>query len=191
MSAPQQCQSCIKCPKGPSQAMCAGCEQWFCRKHFLEHHEELVRRMDDLTVEHDQLQHHLLADDIDRLHPLLARVDQWRAEAIERIDQVAKEVREQLTNLLCQCKSHVQESLRRITHELQESRRMENYTEIDLTKWMNQLKELKEQLDGPTPIEMKNDRVGALSTDIPMITLFTAQDEGKLKLLAGHQRSTR
>ena len=135
--------------------------------------------MDDLTVEHDQLQHHLLADDNDRLHPLLARVDRWRAEAIERIDQAAKEVREQLADLLGQWKRHVQESLRPITHDLQEGRRMENFTEIDLTRWMTRLKELREQLDRPTPIEMKNDRVGALSTDIPMITLFTPQGRGE------------
>ena len=135
--------------------------------------------MDDLTTEYDQLQHRLLANDNDRLHPLLFRVDRWKAEAIEKINQVAKEVREQLRDLLFQSKSHVQESLRPITHELQESRRMENYTEIDLTRWMAQLKELREQLDEPPTIELKNDQVTESSADIPLIKLSTPHDTSK------------
>ena len=65
--------------------MCGGCGQWFCRQHFNEHHQDLSGRMDEVTVEYDQLQHDLIADDNDRQHPLLTRVDRWERDAIARI----------------------------------------------------------------------------------------------------------
>ena len=176
MTTPQLC---VKCPKGQSQAMCAGCGQWFCRKHFNEHHTELLPRMDELTVEYDQLQHDLIADDIHRPHPLLACVDRWESDAIVRIRQVANEVRQQLRNVSCRSKRHVEESLRPIGNEMQEKRQTENYTEIDLTRWMTQLKELRRQLDGPSTMQMKNDQVPASSADIPLIKLSVTRERGE------------
>lgn len=159
--------------------MCGGCEQWFCHKHLAGHRDELSRQMDDLTVEHDQLQHDLVSDGDARRHPLFTRVDRWESDAIQRINQVASEVRDQLRDLLGRSKRQVEESLRAITDELQENRRMENHTEIELTRWMTRLRELREQLDRPSTMEMENDHVQASSADILMIRLSTKQDKGK------------
>ena len=172
-------QSCVKCPERRSQAMCGGCEQWFCRQHFLEHHKDLSRQMDDLTVEHGQLQQNLIADHDDRRHPLFTRIDRWESDVIQRIKRVANEVRDQLRDLLRRSKRRVEASLRSIKDELQEERQMQNYTEIDLTRWMTQLRELRQQLDGSSTIELKNDQVPATSADIPLIKLSTTLGRGK------------
>ena len=172
-------QSCVKCPKGQAEVMCGGCGQWFCLKHLLQHREELSRQMDELIVEHDRLQHDLIGGDNEQQHPLLTRVDQWESDAIHRIKQVANEVRDQLKDLLGQSKRRLEEWLRPISTELQEKRQVENYTEIDLTRWMSQLREVKRQLEKQTTIEIKNDQVQVSLTDIPLIAVSTRQNRGK------------
>ena len=163
--------------------MCGGCDGWFCRQHFREHHEELSRQMDDLTVEHDQLQNDLITDDhTSRQHPFFTRVDRWESDAVRRIREVANEVRDQLRDLHCRSKRRVEGSLRSITDELKEKRLMENYTEIDLTRWMTRLRELREQLDGPWTIELKNDQVPESSADIPLIKLSATHGRGKVSV---------
>ena len=46
-------QPCVKCDKGGGIAMCSGCQQWFCIKHFNEHRQELAIEMDHVGEEHN------------------------------------------------------------------------------------------------------------------------------------------
>ena len=163
--------SCVKCPKGPGQVCCDGCEQHFCMKHLREHRAELSEQMDDLTSEHDQLQQHLMRDTADHPSPLMTRVDQWESKSIQKIQQVAAEVRSQLTELLAQTKQNIGESLRQIATELQENRQMETFTETELNKWMNQLKELRQELEIPSTIDVMNDENAKSSRHILLIRL--------------------
>jgi uncharacterized UBP type Zn finger protein len=48
-------QTCTKCSKGGGIAMCNGCQQSFCIKHFVEHRQELSQQMEDIGQEHDLL----------------------------------------------------------------------------------------------------------------------------------------
>ena len=165
---------CVKCPKGPGQVLCDGCGQYFCVRHLLEHRQELSQQMDALTLEHDELSENFTIDPNDyQQHPLLTRVDRWESNSIERIKTVANDVRSQLRDFLIETKTKLRQSFDDIAHELQESRRLETYTETDLAKWTNQLKQLREQLDKPPMIKMMNDE--GSSTHIPFIQLRSIQ----------------
>ena len=63
----------MKCLKGPGQVICDGCQQYFCLKHLPEHRQELSQRMDELTLEHDELQRNLTEESDDQPHPLFSR----------------------------------------------------------------------------------------------------------------------
>ena len=41
-------QPCIKCDKDGDIAVCSGCQQQFCIKHFIEHQQELTIQMDHI-----------------------------------------------------------------------------------------------------------------------------------------------
>lgn len=167
---------CVKCPKGPGQVICDGCRQCFCGKHLNEHRQELDQQMDALTLEHDQLQQHIAGEIDDQQHPVIARVSRWESKCIEKIKEVANDVRLRLKHSLHQVKRNIQESLPQMVLELTESREAETYNEPDLSRWADQLKELREQLDKLPMVQLIDDKEdGASSTYIPLIRLRVLQ----------------
>ena len=174
---------CVKCPKGPGQVICGGCEQWFCLKHLNEHRQDLNQQMDALTLEHDQLRQHLTNQTHCPTHPLIERVDRWETKSIDRIKQVADDVRAQLRDLLPRQKRTILKSLADITKQLAENRESETYTELDLNKWMDQLKQLEEQTNKPLMLEIRNDEESMSLTHLPLIRLQTREaKKGKLAM---------
>lgn len=180
MEASNKKRSCVKCPKGPGQVSCGGCEQWFCVKHLLEHRQEVSRQMDNLTHEHDQFKESLITKNNDQEHPLILRIDRWEEKSINRIKQVADEVRHRLKKTLDESKNNIAKSLLEITAQLREQRQTDAFTEIDLAKWMSQLNKLRQQLNNPSKIEIKHDEDDARLTHIPLIQLrIFHQNRGK------------
>ena len=166
---------CVKCPKGHGQVLCDGCLQYFCLKHLNEHRQELSQQMDDLTLEHDEL--HLLLLDEGKLqqHPLIERINQWESKSIDRIKQTADELKQLLKQSLNELKKQLAKSLRQVTEEIHENRRTESFTEIDLTEWMRQLKQLRENFDNPPMIELRCDEDQTISTHLPLMQLRTTK----------------
>ena len=164
--------SCVKCPKGPGQVTCDGCEQRFCMKHLAEHRQELGEQLDELNSEKNQLQQHLTEESNDEQHPLITRVNQWESRSIERIKQVADEVRSKLTRQLNVVKNNIRESLNlpQISRELEESRQTDTFTETELKNWSDQLKRLREEFDKPAMVQLV-DEDGGSSTHISLLQL--------------------
>jgi uncharacterized UBP type Zn finger protein len=153
-------QSCVKCDKGGGIAICSGCQQQFCVKHFIEHRQELATQMDHVGQQHDLLQRDLTTENIE--HPLLSRIDDWEQTSIQKIRKAAEEARLNLrkhldnTNL-DNIKNQLKTSLDQLTKDFQSSRETDDYTEIELKKWIEQLEELRRQLEKPSTIEMIDD----------------------------------
>lgn len=175
MATSNTLQLCSKCPKGVGQVSCGGCQHWFCIKHLLEHRQDLSQRMDQLALEHDQLQQKLKDLGDDQPHPLLDRVNRWELKSIERIKELAKDARDRLTRVLEEVKRNLQGSLSGIKTALQDAQDSASYTEIDMDRWMKQFNELKQQLEKPTMITLTNDddegKDIGLSIHIPLIQL--------------------
>ena len=101
----------------------------------------------------------------------MAGVERWESKSIERIRQVANEVRSQLRETLTRKKRTIVQLFADITRELVENRQTETYTEKDLDKWMDQLKQLKEQMNKPLVMAIRNDEDDTSSTQLPLIRL--------------------
>lgn len=168
---------CAKCSNGIAQILCAGCEQWLCLKHLLEHRQDLRKEMDRLTDEHNEL-HQYLIHDTDDHHPFFQRINVWEWKSIEKIRQVAEEVRIDLRKYLERTKIRIRISLNKVTKELQASREANAYTEVDLKTWLNRLSELRQQLDKPTMIELVHDQEET-SRKIRLIELQFKHDKSK------------
>lgn len=185
MASTTPLQPCIRCQLVKGLVLCGGCQGWFCVKHLLEHRVELNELMTGLTHEHDQLEHSLAQNDNANhsQHSLLNQIDQWELKSIERIKEVANKARQQLKNSVNRSKRNVGKLLRPITNEMQESRQMENYTEIDLARWTNQLKQLKEKLHNSPNVEIKHQDDQTASNQIPLIQLLVHDhDAGKREM---------
>lgn len=147
-AAVTQKKPCSKCDKGGGIFTCDGCQQSFCRKHSDEHRQELAIQMDSLGQELDVFQR-----DINRdadVHPLLSGIDMWERESINKIQQVAEQARADLDQLMNKKKQELKTTMGKLTNELQSSRESEDYTELDLKKWINQLNELRQELEQST-----------------------------------------
>jgi hypothetical protein len=148
-------QPCIKCDKGGGVATCGGCQQWFCAKHFNEHRQALATGMDNLGQEHDLLQRDLIQDN--DAHDLLSYVNDWEQKSIKKIEEAADRARIDVRKYLDYNKHQLQTSLDQVTHELKFGRQSDDYTEIDLKKWMEKMKEIREMLEKPSTIRIVDD----------------------------------
>lgn len=138
-------QSCIKCNKGGGVATCGGCQQWFCTKHFVEHRQELTTQIDNLGQEHDLLQRDLIEDH--RKHPLLSYINNWEQKAIETIQNAAKKARSDLEKYVGENKKDLKVSLEQVSSAIKLCRESEDFTELELNKWFEQIKEIRNVLE--------------------------------------------
>jgi hypothetical protein len=144
--------TCAKCNKGGGTAICQGCEQSFCTKHFIEHRQELSQQMDNIGQEHDVLCRDLTNEQ--DTHPFLTHIYQWEQESITKIQVAAEVARTDLRQLLKTAKNNLKTSVSKMKEELQSSRESDDYTELDINKWTDQLQKLRKLLDGPTTINI-------------------------------------
>jgi hypothetical protein len=144
--------TCAKCDKGAGTAMCYGCKQAFCTRHFIEHRQELSQQMDNIGQEHDVLQRDMTNEQ--HMHPLLAYINQWEQKSITKIQTAAESARTNLQQLLQIAKNNLKTPVSKMTEELQLRRESDDYTELDIKKWTDQLQEFRKMLDNPTTINI-------------------------------------
>ena len=148
-------QPCVKCDKGGGIAMCSGCQQWFCIKHFNEHRQELAIEMDHVGEEHNLLQRDLSQNNHE--HDLLSHVNDWEQKSIAKIQTTAEQVRIDIQKYLDNNKQQRRTFLDRLTDELKASLQSDDYIETDLKKWLEQLKEIRKMLENPSNIQIIDD----------------------------------
>jgi DNA anti-recombination protein RmuC len=174
-------QPCSKCDEGFGRNICGGCQQWFCKTHYNEHQEELGKEMNNVSQKHDELHSHLTMDNMDSENPLLVRINKWEQQSINRIRAVANEARTKLKQSFDQIKEETKASLSQVTNELKLSRTSEDYTEIELKLWMDQLESLKQQLENSTQLDLYGDTDDYMNASvIPLIELKAHQASSKL-----------
>lgn len=161
---------CTRCNKGAGVTTCDGCQQSLCVKHFVEHRQELSQRIDDIGQEHDLLWRDIDHDNTGR--SLLSRINLWEQESIAKIQVEAKAARTDLEELLEKSKQALKKSVTKITNELQSCRESDDYTEIDIEKWTNELKTLRKRLDSSSTIRIEENK-----NPISMIRLIRVCDQ--------------
>lgn len=157
--------SCVKCFDGVGHILCGRCEQWMCTKHFNEHREAFSAEMNQIRREHEDLLRICYQENYDT-HPLLVRINSWEQQSIAKIRQAANEARTMLKKHLDQIKNQLKLSLAQVTREQQATRDAQNYTEMQVKRWMEQLKELREQLEQPKMIEIQHDQIESHISDV-------------------------
>jgi hypothetical protein len=146
---------CAKCNKGGGVTTCNGCRQSLCTKHFVEHRQELSQQMDHINQDHDLFRQDM-SKEIPK-HPFLNRIDTWERESISKIQAAAETARMDLQQLLNRTKNDLKSSFEKMTDELHSCQQSDDFTENDLKRWTEQLKEFRKKLDIPSTTSLVND----------------------------------
>jgi hypothetical protein len=152
---------CVTCSKSGGIMICDGCQQAFCGKHSIEHRQELTNRLDGIMQEHDLLQQELGRASID--NSLLKRINKWEKESITTIQVAAEAARADLQQILDRSREKISKICHDIAVNLRSSREADDFSESDLDRWMEQLKELKLEFDSPSSIKLVEDADSPIS----------------------------
>lgn len=81
---------------------CEGCSQTFCRKHSNEHRDSLIHQLDEIVLEHDILQQTIVEqkEKQNDYHRLIEQINNWEKDSIVKIQQTAKEARQEVERLI-------------------------------------------------------------------------------------------
>jgi hypothetical protein len=111
--------------------------------------------MDGIRQKYKRFQQDVNRDNFEQ--PLLSSIYAWERKAVREIEEIADKARHDLQEWMDKTKSEVQISLNQIIEQVESSKKLDNYTEVDLQKWAQQLEELRNLLEKPTTISIVED----------------------------------
>ncbi|CAF1193340.1 unnamed protein product [Adineta steineri] len=124
--------------------------------------------MDDVIYHHDLLQQQLNEQDTtSSQHPLMMEINNWEHESVEKIRLTAEKARCDLDQLLTSNKKLVIKQLEEISTQLKTSKEADDYSEKNLTGWLQALEKLKNQLSSPSDVKLQktNDEIWLRSSE--------------------------
>lgn len=169
MASDSMRRSCYKCPKGFGNISCAGCQRWMCKQHFNEHQNELSSEMDGLCQEFDRFHDDVSKEDQSK-SMFFSQIDRWERKSIEKIRQTAKQIRDEVQQYLDDRRNRLKLSLNQISDALRAGRAADDFTEIELKNWTDELEKLRKNFVEPAKIRILNENRDA-SQSIRLIKL--------------------
>jgi hypothetical protein len=174
-STRKQCANGNGC-KQMAAALCEGCSQALCTKHFIDHRRFLGEEMNVIISEHDQLQHAInqQTTNLDS-HSLMKKINEWEKESIAKIQQKAKELRQEFHQFTTDHFSEITKQLRYLSEKLTEGREYDSFVETDLQDWKKSLDKLKENVVSPSTLVINRHDEISLVQDVSL-NLITMHD---------------
>jgi hypothetical protein len=148
---------CCRCNKGGATFTCDGCCLSFCLKHASDHRQELSKQMDNIGQQHDILKRDIDQQPVD--NTLLVQIDRWEKESIAMIRSTADKARSDLKRLTEESTDRLTSLMGKLSDELRLYRESDDYIEDDLDRWVKQLKELQNELEKPSEIEIEEKKL--------------------------------
>lgn len=138
---------CVKCDKNRATFKCAGCLQEYCFDHLKYHREELNKQLDEVELNRDIFRQSL-NQQIEQFnnHLLTQKIDEWEKNSIKIIQKTAQEAREILLKTIKEYNQLIETKLHKLTNEIRETRQENDFDEINLRSFEEELKLLNEEL---------------------------------------------
>jgi hypothetical protein len=149
---------CVTCGKEKSAVRCEGCQQLFCFPHLTDHRQELSVQLDDIEINRDFFLQTLNEQTTNPTkHSLIKQIDQWEDESIIKIQRTAKECRELVLQHTTGHIHQIEVNLTKLTDQLRQTRKENDFNEMDLQQLKQKLIQLTEELDKPSNISVQRD----------------------------------
>ncbi|CAF1161374.1 unnamed protein product [Adineta ricciae] len=149
---------CIKCGCKNWVLLCDGCHRYYCVEHVLEHRTELSTQLNDIEQEYENLKQSFKPHEKPQEHPLLSQIDVWEHDAILKIQHSAQIARDELRQLLNEYNNRMKTVLQQFSQQLHDGRQENDFTEIELNQWKEQLQTIRQQFEAPADIKLMQDK---------------------------------
>jgi len=93
-------------------------------------------------------------DNLGEEHDLLSYVNGWEQKSVWKIQAAAEQARIDVRKYLNHNKQQLKTYLDQVINEAKPNHQSNNYTEIDLKKWIKQMQEIRELLEKPSSIRI-------------------------------------
>jgi hypothetical protein len=94
---------------------------------------------------------------------LIKQIDKWERESINKVRQTAEEARQTVVQHTMEHTVQIEIKLNKLTDELREGRVENDFFEIDLKQWKEELRRLTEELARPPNIKLQQDSVSIVN----------------------------
>ncbi|CAF1267424.1 unnamed protein product [Rotaria sp. Silwood1] len=150
--------SCVKCKKIKNTLKCSGCSQDFCFDHIAEHRNELSEQLSQCE---DQFNEVKIKIDEQKSEPqknkLMKQIDRWEIESIEKIQQMANEIRFELSSCIIKFVTDLDMKLKQLTKQIIQCRKEDDFSDIEIKFFNEELKRLKDILNNPTDFKIEQE----------------------------------
>ncbi|CAF0858272.1 unnamed protein product [Rotaria sordida] len=149
---------CSICGKEKVESKCEGCSKDFCSSHFADHRQELSKKMEEVEVTCDLFRQTLTEQTSPPAkHPVMQNIDKWEHDSINIIRQTAEEARQLLLKHITENVTQTELHLNKLTDQIWQIRQENNFVEIDINQWQEELYRLKKELTNPSNIIFRQD----------------------------------
>ena len=160
--------------------LCDRCDQTYCDKHINEHRQQLANELTDIDNEYDLIQQEIRQSP--NRHSLLKSIDKWEKESIVKIQTAAETAREELQQMVNDSKERLTTACRDIVEGLRSSREIGDYCSNDLTRAMQQLKQLRTKVAAPLTVKLGEDKKSVIHLIAVKGVDFKNEDLKKAKI---------
>jgi len=151
--------TCFTCKEETTTYSCPGCSKQFCADDLMKHREELKLRFHE--IEHQRNEFVQMRNDqqknIPNNHPAIIQINLWEQKSIEKIKQTAKEQRQIVQQSIHGYLPQIQTQFNDFTQQIQQINKRKDFNEKVLEKLQIQLKEIEQQINQPTNIQINED----------------------------------
>ncbi|CAF2601483.1 unnamed protein product [Rotaria sp. Silwood2] len=133
---------------------CDGCHKSFCITHAPNHRAELTTQLTSIQQQCEHLQRIFNQHEKAQEHPLFSLIDVWEHDTIIKIQQNAQKVRDELRQIHDESNNQMKTIFNQFSEQIRIGRETDDYTEIELNQWKEQLINIKKQLETPCDIEL-------------------------------------
>jgi len=159
MAAPKA--QCSVCCRETSAFICGGCTQYFCRQDLTEHIQKLSRELEEIENDHDEFRQTLNDQKGDsKKRSLIQEIDKWEEDSINKIKQTAEQCRQELIDCTNKFIIKIENKLNDLAGRLKEVRKENEFNEIDLYRFQENLNKLKEELVEPSNVSIQQELSG-------------------------------
>jgi sulfur relay (sulfurtransferase) DsrC/TusE family protein len=149
---------CVTCGKERATSKCGGCLQDFCYNDFEQHRQELSKQLDEVEVNCDLCRLTFTEQTTDlQKHPLIQEINDWEGDSISKIRQAADEARQLIFEHTNKHLTDIEVQLNKLTIQLRQCRRENDFFETDLNQWKNELQQLTRELAKLTNIKLRRE----------------------------------
>ena len=130
---------CETCDENKTKSQCLGCSRTFCKLHFGEHQQDLMRQLDP-TAEDRNLFHEKLNQQGTNLQKqVFEQVNRWERESIEKIKQKAEEIGRHICQDIEERVLLSRDGSNQLNRQLKQCKNEDNIMEDDLQRLKEEL----------------------------------------------------